>query len=225
MKLLVIEDEKKLAISLKKILQAEGYAVDVVYTGDQGYETAFNEYDLIVLDIGLPGLNGFEVIESLRKEQNFTPIIALTARDTIEDKVKGLKLGADDYLVKPFEIEELLVRIRVLLRRPKTVVGDIIITDNLMLDVQSKRVLRNNIPIELTAKEFALLEYLMRHKGKVLNKQQLIDHVWDSDLDLFSNTVDVYIGYLRTKIDKAFFDHRPLIGTIKGMGYKIENYE
>jgi DNA-binding response OmpR family regulator len=226
MRILIIEDEENLAKSLKKVLQTESYAVDIALTGDDGYEMAFGEeYDLIILDLGLPGMDGIKIIEELRKEKNTTPVIMLTARDTLEDKVKGLRLGADDYLVKPFEFEELLARIQSLLRRPKSVINDKLIVGNLILDSQSKTVKRKNQTINLTAKEFALLEYLMRHKGQVLSKQQLIDHVWDADLDIFSNTVDVYIGYLRAKIDKAFPQEKSLIRTIKGMGYKLENYE
>ncbi len=226
MRILVIEDEENLARSLKKILQTKGYAVDIALNGDGGYETAFGEeYDLIILDLGLPGMDGLRIIEELRKEGNSTPVIMLTARDTTQDKVRGLKYGADDYLVKPFEFEELLARIQALLRRPKNVINDKLIVEDLVLDSQAKIVKRKNHEIILTAKEFSLLEYLMRHKGQVLSKQQLIDHVWDADLDLFSNTVDVYIGYLRTKIDKPFPKEKSLIKTIKGMGYKIENYE
>lgn len=223
MRLLIIEDEENLAKSLKKVLQTEGYAADIALTGDEGYEMAFGEeYDLIILDLGLPGMDGLKIIEELRKEKNSAPVIMLTARDTTEDKVKGLKYGADDYLVKPFELEELLARIQALLRRPKNVINDKLIVGDLVLDSQTKIVKRENHEIVLTSKEFSLLEYLMRHKGQVLSKQQLIDHVWDADLDLFSNTVDVYIGYLRAKIDKPFPKKISLIRTIKGMGYKIE---
>lgn len=226
MRLLIIDDEENLAKSLKKVLQTEGYAADIALTGDEGYEMAFGEeYDLIILDLGLPGMDGLRITEELRKEKNSTPVIMLTARDTTQDKVKGLKYGADDYLVKPFEFEELLARIQALLRRPKNVINDKLIIGDLVLDSQAKIVKRENHEIVLTAKEFSLLEYLMRHKGQVLSKQQLIDHVWDADLDLFSNTVDVYIGYLRAKIDKPFPKKKSLIRTIKGMGYKIENYE
>jgi DNA-binding response OmpR family regulator len=226
MRLLIIEDEENLTKSLKKVLQTESYAVDVALTGDDGYEMAFGEeYDLIILDLGLPGMDGLKIIDELRKEKNSTPVIMLTARDAIEDKVKGLRFGADDYLVKPFEFDELLARIQALLRRPKAVIDSKLLVGELILDSQSKIVKRKNQVINLTAKEFALLEYLMRHKGQVLTKQQLIDHVWDADLDLFSNTVDVYIGYLRTKIDKAFPKEKSLLKTIKGMGYKIEEYE
>ncbi len=226
MRLLIIEDEKNLAESLKKVLQTEGYAVDIALTGDEGYEMAFGEeYDLIILDLGLPGMDGLRITEELRKERNSTPVIMLTAKDTTQDKVKGLKYGADDYLVKPFEFEELLARIQALLRRPKNVINDKLIVGDLVLDSQTKIVKRENHEIVLTAKEFSLLEYLMRHKEQVLSKQQLIDHVWNADLDLFSNTVDVYIGYLRAKIDKPFLKKKSLIRTIKGMGYKIEKHE
>lgn len=226
MRLLIIEDEENLARSLKKVLQTEGYAVDIALTGDDGYEMAFGEeYDLIILDLGLPGMDGLKIIEELRKEKNSTPVIMLTARDTTEDKVKGLRFGADDYLVKPFEFDELLARIQALLRRPRNAISDKLVVGDLVLDSQTKVVKRKNHEIALTAKEFSLLEYLIRHKGQVLSKQQLIDHVWDADLDLFSNTVDVYIGYLRAKIDKAYPSEKSLIKTIKGMGYKIENYE
>lgn len=226
MRLLIIEDEENLAKSLKKVLQTEGYAVDIALTGDEGYDMAFGEeYDLIILDLGLPGMDGLKITEELRKERNSTPVIMLTARDTTQDKVKGLKYGADDYLVKPFEFDELLARIQALLRRPKNVINDKLIVGDLVLDSQTKIVKRENHEIVLTTKEFSLLEYLMRYKGQVLSKQQLIDHVWDADLDLFSNTVDVYIGYLRAKIDKPFPKKKSLIRTIKGMGYKIDNYE
>lgn len=226
MRLLIIEDEENLAKSLKKALKTENYAVDIALTGDDGYEMVFGEeYDLIILDLGLPGVDGLKIVEELRKEKNSTPVIMLTARDTVDDKVKGLKLGADDYLIKPFEFEELLARIDALLRRPKIIIGEKLIVGNLILDLQSKIVRRAGQEINLGAKEFALLEYFLRHKGRVLTKQQLIDHVWDADLDILSNTVDVHIGYLRAKIDKAFPREKSLVKTIKGMGYKVEDYE
>lgn len=222
MRILVVEDEKKLAKSLKKALETESFAVDIALTGNQGYELAFGEeYDLIVLDLGLPGMDGIKIAEELRKEKVKTPILMLTARDSTASKVEGLKTGADDYLVKPFEFEELLARIQALLRRPSTLPQINLEIDNLILQVNSKTVKRAKKAIFLSAKEFALLEYLMRHKGQILTKQQLIDHVWDMELDPFSNTVDVYIGYLRAKIDKAFPKETPLIKTFKGMGYKI----
>jgi DNA-binding response OmpR family regulator len=226
MRILIIEDEEHLAKSLKKVLQTESYAVDLALTGNAGCEMAVSEeYDLIILDLGLPDMDGLRIIEELRKEKKSSPVIVLTARDKVNDKVTGLKLGADDYLVKPFDVDELLARIQALLRRPKIVIDKKLEVGNLVLDSQTKIVRRKNQELNFTAKEFALLEYLMRHKGKILTKQQLIDHVWDADLDLFSNAVDVYIGYLRAKIDKAFPKEKPLIKTIKGMGYKIGEYE
>lgn len=223
MRLLVIEDEMILAKSLKRSLETESYAVDTALTGHEGYEMAFGEeYDLIILDLGLPGINGLKILEELRTEAISTPVIILTARDTTQDKVRGLKLGADDYLVKPFEFEELLARIQALLRRPKVVLDSQLKVGNLTLNTQSKIVERMGREIILTAKEFALLEYLMRHQGQILSKYLIIDHVWDADLDIFSNTIEVYIGYLRSKVDKTFPKEKSLIKTIKGMGYKIE---
>lgn len=222
MRILVIEDEEKLAKSLKKTLQTEGFAVDIALTGDQGYELAFGEeYDLIILDLGLPGMDGIKITDELRKEKVKTPILMLTARDSTASKVAGLTMGADDYLVKPFEFGELLARIQALLRRPQTNPQMSLKTDSLIVDLNSKIVKRGGKEIPLSAKEFALLEYLMRHIGQILTKQQLIDHVWDTELDPFSNTVDVYIGYLRAKIDKAFPNETPLLKTIRSIGYKI----
>ncbi|KKS78883.1 MAG: OmpR family response regulator [Candidatus Beckwithbacteria bacterium GW2011_GWA2_43_10] len=222
MKLLVIEDEEKLAKSLKKTLEAEGFAVDIALTGDQGYDLAFGEeYDLIILDLGLPGMDGITIAKELRSEKVTTPILMLTARDSTAHKVEGFKSGADDYLLKPFEFEELLARIQALLRRPSTDLQMKIEVGSLIIDLTAKQVVRAGQEISLSAKEYALLEYLMRSKGQIVTKQQLIDHVWDTELDPFSNTVDVYIGYLRAKIDKAFSGDKPLLKTIKGLGYKI----
>ncbi len=222
MRILVVEDEKKLAIALKKALETAFYAVDIAFTGIEGYETAaVGDYDVIILDIGLPQMDGITISKKLREEKNTTPILMLTARDSTQDKIKGLDSGADDYLVKPFEFNELVARIRALLRRGNTNPEVSLKVDNLTLDPASKLVNRGEVEIKLSAKEYALLEYLLRHHGQVLSKTQLIDHVWDSELDMFSNVVDVYIGYLRTKIDKAFPKFTPLIYTLKGRGYKI----
>lgn len=218
----MVEDEKRLAKSLKKTLESESFAVDIALTGDQGYELAFGEeYDLIILDLGLPGMDGIKIAKELRKENIKTPILMLTARDTTANKVAGLTSGADDYLVKPFEFEELLARIKALLRRPAVTLPLIITADSLELNSAAKSVCRDGREISLSAKEYALLEYLLINKGHILTKQQLIDHVWDKELDPFSNSVDVYIGYLREKIDKAFPKDTPLLKTIKGIGYKI----
>jgi len=222
MRILVIEDEKKLASTLKKSLESETYAVDICLDGESGYETAaVGDYDLIILDVGLPIISGIEVSQKLRAEKITTPILMLTARDSTSDKIKGLDSGADDYLIKPFIFDELLARIRALLRRGPTNPQVNFKVDNLILDPASKQVKRGKTLINLSAKEYGLLEYLLRHENQIISKTQIIDHVWDSELDPFSKVVDVYIGYLRAKIDKAFPDQKPLIKTIKGMGYKI----
>ena len=222
MRILIIEDEKKLAISLKKVLETESYAVDIIHDGQEGYEAAAIEpYDLIILDLGLPTMDGITVSKKLRQEDIKIPILMLTARDSINDKIQGLDSGADDYLVKPFEFEELLARIRALIRRSTPDTDPILEIETLKLDPASKKVTRKNKEITLSAKEYGLLEYLMRHPGQILSKQQLLEHAWDAGTDPFSNVVDVYIGYLRNKIEKPFPKEKPLIETIKGMGYRI----
>ncbi len=222
MRLLIVEDEEKLARSLKKALVSQTYAVDVVFDGIKGYEAgSMEEYDLLILDVGLPGMDGVTLCKKLREEKVLTPILMLTAKDTTHDKVQGLDSGADDYLVKPFDFEELLARIRTLLRREKNQADLIFQVDTLTLDPKSHIVKRLGQEIKLTAREYALLEFLMRHKGQILSKTQIIDHVWDIDTDPFSNIVDVYIGYLRNKIDKVFPKKKQLIQTTKGLGYKI----
>ena len=222
MRILLIEDEEKLANSLKKALQTQAFAVDIQNDGASGLEAAFGEeYDLIILDLGLPNLDGLEITKHLRQEKIATPILMLTARDSLKNKVEGLDIGADDYLVKPFEFEELLARIRALLRRADENKPTTFQVDNLTLDPNSHLVARGEKEISLSAKEYALLEYLIRHPSQIISKQQLIDHVWDIDLDPFSNVVDVYIGYLRTKVDRNFPNDPPLIKTIKGLGYKL----
>lgn len=222
MRILLIEDEEKLAQSLKKALETERFAVDLALDGNKGYDLVFGEeYDLIILDLGLPGMDGLQIAKEAREEKVNTPILILTARDTLKDKIAGLNLGADDYLVKPFEFEELLARIRALLRRGQKEPETIYQIDNLTLDPISKIVKRAGKEISLSAKEYALLEYLLRNKGQIVSKQQVIDHVWDMELDPFSKVIDVYIGYVRNKVDKAFPKEKPLIHTIKGMGYKL----
>ena len=222
MRLRLIEDEEKLAAATKKALESESYAVELASEGTTGLDMAYGEeYDLIILDLGLPGIDGIELARTLRKEKITTPILMLTARDSTKNKVEGLDAGADDYIVKPFEFDELLARIRSLLRRGKTNPDTVFQIDNLILSPESKIVTRDDKQINLSAKEYALLEYMMRNSEKILTKQQIIDHVWDIDTDPFSNVIDVYIGYLRHKIDRAFPKDKPLIKTIKGMGYKI----
>jgi len=222
MRILVVEDEHKIANSLKKGLEQESYAVDLAYDGETGFDLAASEdYDAIVLDVMLPGLNGIEICQKLRNNKKHTPILLLTARGELDDKVEGLNSGADDYLVKPFAFAELLARIKALTRRPKDSLGTILILENLSLNTITYEVKRGEKRVNLSRKEFALLEYLMRHLNTLLTKEQIINNVWDYDANILPNTVEVYIGYLRNKIDKIFPDKEPLIQTIRGFGYKI----
>lgn len=224
MKILLVEDERKIANALKKGLMQESFAVDVQYNGDDGLSFAQDEeYDLIILDRMLPGKkDGIEIATILRQQKNNTPILMLTAKDKISDTVEGLNAGADDYLVKPFAFEELLARIRSLLRRPHQVINPVLSLANLTLNTQTYEVERAGKRISLTSKEFSLLEYLLRNKGRILSKESIMTHVWDYDADILPNTVEVYIGYLRSKIDRAFREHPPLIHTVRGFGYKVE---
>jgi two-component system, OmpR family, response regulator len=226
MRILVIEDEHKIANAIKKGLQHEAYAVDVVYDGDEGYDMAAVEpYDVIVLDIMLPGMDGIELCRKLREEKIQTPILMLTAKGQLEDKLVGFNAGTDDYLTKPFAFAELLVRIKALARRPQSSIGTILMVADLTLDTTNYEVKRANQKIRLSNKEYALLEYLMRHKDRTLTKDQIIDHVWNYDAEVLPNSVEVYIRHLRKKIDELFPD-KPLIHTIKGFGgYKLSEHE
>lgn len=218
----MVEDEHKLAKALQSTLESERYVVDVCYDGQEGYEQAsVEEYDLIVLDIGLPHMDGFEVCRQLRKDGINTPVLMLTARDGVSDRVAGLDSGADDYLVKPFEVEEMLARVRALLRRRADSNNPILKIGSLTLDPQTQQVTRAGKSVELSAKEYALLEFFMRHPNFILSKQKLLDRVWGDEVDPFSNVIDVYVGYLRKKIDKAFPKETPLLQTRKGMGYSL----
>jgi DNA-binding response OmpR family regulator len=222
MKILIVEDEHKIANSIRKGFEQESYTVDVAYTGTDGLDLASTgNYDCLVLDLLLPGINGMEICKQLRKSGIHTPILILTAKGQTSDKVEGLDAGADDYLTKPFAFEELLARIRALSRRPKNAKGDVLILSDLTLNTVSFEVLRAGKVIKLSAKEYALLEYLLRHPDQVLTKDQIIDHVWNYEADILPNTVEVYIGYLRKKIDVQFPDKPQLIQTIRGFGYKI----
>ena len=217
MRLLVIEDEHKIANSIKKGLVQESFAVDVAFTGSQGFDLASTEeYDLIVLDLLLPGMDGIEICNKLRRQQIHTPILMLTAKGQVEDKVTGLNAGADDYLTKPFAFEELLARIRALTRRPTNNLGAILSTGDLTLNTLTYQVNRGDKDIKLSGKEYALLEYLMRHPNQILTKEQIISHIWDYEADVLPNTVEVYIGYLRKKVGSD------LIHTVRGFGYKLE---
>ena len=220
MRVLLIEDDVAIARLLKEGLEDEAYAVDIAHDGSEGYRTATADYDVIILDIMLPGMNGYEVCRTLRNDGDKTPILMLTARDTERDIVEGLDTGADDYLAKPFSFDVLLARIRALLRRPNEKLEEILQVGDLKLDPSSKKVTRASQEINLTAKEYGVLEYLMRNKGKVLSKEQIISHVWDFDADVLPNNVELFIMFLRRKIDKPF--KSKLIHTVSGFGYKLE---
>jgi len=222
MRILVVEDERRIANSIKKGLEQERYAADLAYNGIDGFDLASTEeYDLIVLDLMLPGMGGLAICRQLRKKQIHTPILILTAKGQIQDKVEGLDCGADDYLTKPFSFEELLARIRALVRRPKNSLGTVLTVGDLQLDSRTFEVKRGNRVIQLSSKEFSLLEYLMRHANQTLTKEQIISHVWDYNADILPNTVEVYVRNLRCKIDFPFKDKKALIHTIRGFGYKI----
>lgn len=226
MRILVVEDEHKIANSIKKGLEQESYAADVAYSGTEGFDFASTEpYDLIILDRLLPELDGIEITRKLREQKVHTPILMLTAKGQIADKVEGLDAGADDYLAKPFAFEELLARVRALTRRPKENVGTKLSVEDLSLDTVSFEVRRGEKIIKLSSKEFALLNFLMRHANKTLTKDQIISNVWDYDADVLPNTVEVYVGYLRNKIDKPFPNKPALIQTVRGFGYKVGRNE
>jgi DNA-binding response OmpR family regulator len=223
MRILIVEDEKRIADSIKKGFEMESFAVDAVYDGETGFDLASSEkYDVIILDLMLPGINGLEICRKLREDEKVsTPILMLTAKVELDDRVKGLNMGADDYLSKPFEFDELLARIKALSRRPKIVLGSKLKVEDLELNTVNNTVKRDGKVISLSKKEYSLLEYLMRNKGKVLSKDMIIDKVWSFDDDVLPNTIEVYIGYLRKKIDKPFKDNKQLITTVRGFGYKI----
>ena len=218
MRILVIEDEKKVSNFIKKGLEEEHYAVDTVYDGEMGlYMAELNEYDLIVLDLMIPKIDGLEVLKRIRGNKNNVPILVLTAKDSVEDIVQGLDSGCDDYLTKPFEFMEFLARIRALLRREKIDKEPILKITDLTLSLVTHKVMRKGKKIELTSKEYALLEYFMRNPDKVLTRTMISEHVWDYHFDSMTNVVDVYVNYLRRKIDKGF--EPKLIQTIRGVGY------
>lgn len=221
MRILAVEDDHKIASAIKRGLSQEGFAVDIEYDGETGLGAATTlPYDLIILDRMLPEMDGIELCKKLREQKIHTPIIMLTAKSSVSERVEGLNAGADDYLPKPFSFEELLARIRALLRRPKEAHSEELVVGDLILNTLSYSVKRGDTPIHLSSKEFALLEYFMRNPGRVLSKENIIEHVWDFDADILPNNVEVYVGYLRNKIDKPF--KKPLIHTVRGFGYKIE---
>lgn len=218
MKVLVVEDEHKIANSIKKGLEQENFTVNIAYDGEEGYDLASSEnHDVIILDLMLPKMTGIEVCKKLRKDGNHTPVLILTAKGEIRDKVEGFDTGADDYLVKPFAFEELLARIRALGRRPQKISNSKLVIGELELDSNSFEVKYKGKSVELSRKEFSILEYLMRNVGKVISKDMIIAHVWDYESDVLPNTVEVFVGYLRDKVGKD------TIRTIRGFGYKIDN--
>jgi two-component system, OmpR family, copper resistance phosphate regulon response regulator CusR len=221
MKILIVEDERKVANFVKKGLQEEGYAVDLASNGEDGLSMALaTSYDLIILDIYLPKLDGLSALKRIRENKVATPVLLLTVRATIEDKVLGLDSGADDYLTKPFAFEELLARVRALLRRRIELGSNILKFEDLTLDLVGRTAMRAGRKIELSVKEFALLEYFMRNPGRVLTRTMIINHVWNYDFDNESNVIDVYVNYLRKKIDTQ--DKGKLIHTVRGAGYVLK---
>lgn len=221
MRVLVVEDETKVGSFIKRALEEESYAVDLCEDGAQGLDFALSgSYDVIVIDLMLPNLPGLEILRRIRKEKIHTPVLILTAQSKVDQKVTGLDAGADDYLTKPFAIDELLARVRVLLRRGTAEAPGVLQVDDLILNPATREVTRDGQRIDLTVKEYALLEYFMRHAGRVLTRPMISEHVWDQDFDTFTNVIDVYVNYLRNKIDRG--RSRKLIHTIRGSGYMLK---
>ncbi len=224
MRILVIEDEVNLNDIIVKKLKLEHYGVDSCFDGEEALDYIFStEYDVIIMDIMLPKINGFDILKKMRGKSIKTPVLLLTARDSIEDRVTGLDAGADDYLVKPFAFDELLARIRVLLRRNSDNADNIFKIANLTVDCNSRTVLRDNVNIKLSTREFTILEYMIRNKNRVLSREKIEEHIWNYDYEGGTNVVDVYIRYLRRKIDDGFTPK--LIHTVRGIGYilKVED--
>lgn len=223
MKILIAEDERVIARAIKEGLQQETYVVDVVHDGDDACTALLqDEYDMAILDVMMPEMNGYEVCAAVRQKGGTVPILLLTAKDQPHDIVRGLDSGADDYLAKPFEFDVLLARVRALLRRPSAVQGVTLQAHDLTMDTATKTVTRAGTAVQLSSKEYALLEYLLRHKNQVVSKNSIITHVWDFDADILPNTVEVFIAYLRAKIDKPFAGPK-LIKTVRGFGYKVQD--
>lgn len=223
-RILIAEDERKIADSLKQGLEENGFDVQVAYDGDIALKVFRNEkFDLVLLDINLPGINGYDLCKTIRVIDSSIPVVMLTALNAVEDKIEGFDAGADDYIIKPFDFRELLVRIRALLKRSHTTVatGTTLQAGDLVMNLDSKEVTRNDQLISLTAKEFQLLEYFLRNKNRVLSRADISLNVWDIDFDTRTNVIDVYVNYLRKKIDKEFDE--PLIHTQVGMGYVLKD--
>lgn len=220
MRILLVEDELKMTRVLRRGLEQEGYAVDAAADGETALMRARSEeYDVIILDVMLPGRDGFSVCRDLRIEGRWAPVLMLTARDGVGDRIRGLDAGADDYLVKPFSFGEMLARLRALIRRGASERPSVLEVDDLVLDPATHVVTRGGTDVDLSPKEFALLEFLMRHAGEVVSRPRILEHVWDVNFDSFSNVVDVYVGYLRRKLEQPF--DRPLIRTVRGVGYRL----
>lgn len=221
MRILIIEDERKLAGILKKGLEENGFAVDLSFDGEDGlYMAESCSYDAVLLDILLPGMDGFTVLKRLRERKVQVPVLMLTSRGELEDRVKGFDTGADDYIVKPFDFPELLARLKAVIRRSRSKASPVILIEDLKIDMSSRTVTRAGRDIRLSAKEYNLLEYLALNSGRVVSRTELTEHMYDTEFDLDSNIIDVYINYLRNKADKGF--SRQLIHTIRGAGYVLK---
>jgi len=222
MRILLVEDDRKIAGFIAKGLREVNYAVDIFHNGEDGaYWAVENDYDLMILDVMLPDKNGFEICREVRAANKITPIMMLTAKDAVEDKIKGLQYGADDYMSKPFSFAELLARIQALLRRANNYASQNLVADNLTMDIAARRVFRGEKEIELTGREFSLLEYLLRNKNRIVTESMIISHVWDMNSELFTNVVNVYIHHLRKKVDSEF--EKKLIHTIRGRGFSLKD--
>jgi len=220
MRLLVVEDDVKLARALERGLQREGYAIDVADTGDHALTQATaNDYDAVVLDVMLPGRDGFDVCREMRRAERWAPVLMLTARDQVSDRIRGLDAGADDYLVKPFDFGELLARLRALIRRGPSERPPVLEVGELRIDPAARIVTRAGKQIELTVREFALLHFLAQRAGEVVSREQLLEHVWDND-EGSTNVVDVYVGYLRNKLERPF--RGKIFRTVRGIGFMLE---
>jgi two-component system copper resistance phosphate regulon response regulator CusR len=224
MQILVVEDNQRLARNIQKGLQSRNFTVDVAFDGQEAQDMMMNGYDLLIVDVMMPISDGYEFLESVRGKGLKVPIIMLTAKGMIEDKVKGFELGIDDYLTKPFDFMELILRVEPLIRRSTNSTVLINIGD-LQLDTNTKKVSRAGVEIDLSATEYRMLEYMMHHEAKVISETEFLEKVWDHSYEGLSNVVRVYMGYLRNKIDKAFPDKNELIKTVRGLGYKIESSE